>query len=105
MKRVVVASGTDSSNKLAERADRVLVADSAIDTTSRRHENQKLAQCDQSFKERINDLIDSVNELVNCSQNPGFQPRPFSHSRSPGLKSQISGKIRGQTRLFQHHEK
>ena len=46
MKRVVVASGTDSIDELAERADRVLAADSAIDTTSIRHENRKLAQCD-----------------------------------------------------------
>ena len=86
VKRVVVASGTDSIDELAERADRVLAADSAIDTTSRRHENQKLTQCDQSLKERVNDLIDSVNELVNCSQNPGYQPQPFSHFRSPGDK-------------------
>ena len=64
----------------------MLAADSAIDTTSRRHENQILTQCDQSLKERVNDLIDSVNELVNCSQNPGYQPQPFSHSRSPGYK-------------------
>ena len=86
VKRVVVARGTDSIDELAERADRVLAAGSAIDTTSRRDENQKLAQCDQSLKERANDLIDSVNELVNCSQNPGYQPQPFSHSRSPGYK-------------------
>ena len=33
VKRVVVFSGTDSIDELAERADRVLAADSAIDTT------------------------------------------------------------------------
>ena len=64
---LVVAGGTDSIDELAERADLMLAADSAIDTTSKRHENQKLAQCDQSLKEKVNALVDRVNELMNCS--------------------------------------
>ena len=106
VKRVVVASGTDSIDELAERADRVLAADSVIDTTSRRYENQKLAQCDQSLKERINDLIDRVDEHVNCPQNPRYQPQLFARSLSPEDKkfSWWENSLLNFP-IFQHYEK
>ena len=93
MKRVVVASGTDNIDELAQRADGVLGADSATYTTSRRHENQNLAPCDPSLKEKVNELIDSVNKLVNCSQNPEYQLQLFLRSCSPRYKKSNGGKI------------